>query len=284
MMQAHEMTFGIEIETSVPQETLRRENMRIGGYHQGIRIPYLPPGWKSEGDSSISTVSHRRGCEVVSPILRGEPGIREVVDVLRILREKSHAVNPSCGVHIHIGFDPAWKAQKLDRLIKIVAYLEKGIYAITGTKRRENGSYCQGIRKHGETRSANFRMRQERRHLLNIRNLETGAKPTVEFRAFSGSLNETKIVGWIQLCLGIVERALHTKRLPKWTPKPPSGGWRKKGEGSAELERLIGYLAWGEGYARTKGGKQYGWVSDIVPQEAVRKEFRRLAKKYDGLS
>ena len=44
----------------------------------------------------------------------------------------------------------------------------------------------------------------------------------------------------------------------------------------------MGYLAWGKGYARIHGGKQYGWISDAIPQDEIKAEFRRLAKKYDA--
>ncbi len=125
-------------------------------------------------------------------------------------------------------------------------------------------------------------MDRNRYHILNITNLARNTRPTVEFRAFSGSLNATKIVGWIQLCLGIVERAINCKRLPVWNPKPVTGGWAKKGEGQSELERLFGFIAWGNGYRKLKGGKQYGWVSDAISQDDIKKEFRRLAKKYDS--
>ena len=111
--------------------------------------------------------------------------------------------------------------------------------------------------------------------------LAHGTKDTVEFRLFGGSLNPTKVVGWIQVCLGLVERALSGKRMPTWNPKPLSGGWKKAGPGQSEAERLIGYLAWGKGYARIHGGKQYGWISDMIPQDEIKTEFRRLAKKYD---
>ncbi|MFN3924817.1 MAG: hypothetical protein ACK4K6_14395, partial [Pseudarthrobacter sp.] len=46
------------------------------------------------------------------------------------------------------------------------------------------------------------------------------------------------------------------KRMPAWTPKAPTGGWKKSGPGQSETERLLGYLAWGKGYARIHGGKQ----------------------------
>ena len=46
---------------------------------------------------------------------------------------------------------------------------------------------------------------------------------------------------------------------------------------------MMGYLAWGAGYARIHG-RQFGWISDLVPQDEVKAEFRRLAKKYDAMA
>ena len=54
---------------------------------------------------------------------------------MRILEAKGHRVNASCGVHVHIGWKRDWSAQALARLVTIVAYAEKGLYAITGTKK-----------------------------------------------------------------------------------------------------------------------------------------------------
>jgi hypothetical protein len=104
----------------------------------------------------------------------------------------------------------------------------------------------------------------------------------VHNRVFSGSLSPVKVIGWVQVCLGLVERALQGKRMPKWSPGPLKGGWKKAGPGQSEAERLMGYLAWGAGYARIHGGRQYGWVSDVIPQDEIKAEFRRLAKKYDA--
>ena len=61
-----------------------------------------------------------------------------------------------------------------------------------------------------------------------------------------------------------------------------TGGWAKNGEGQSETERLMGYLAWGEGYARLHNGLQYGWMGGEITQDEVKAEFRRLAKKYDA--
>ena len=189
----------------------------------------------------------------------------------------------NAGTHVHVLFDPTWPADKLAKLISIVSYLEQGIYATTGTHRRERNGYCNGIRKYGDQPKAKSEMDGNRYNLLNITNLVRNIRPTVEFRAFSGSLNATKIVGWIQLCLGVVEKALNTKRLPAWTPAKAKCFWaNKKGEGQTELERMLSYLGWSTGYAKNAEGKEYGIVTDIIPLKEIRTEFRRLAAKYDA--
>lgn len=198
------------------------------------------------------------------------------------LKAKGHHVNESCGVHIHIGWSRDLPAEALARLVTIVSYCERGLYAITGTKSRERGRWCGGVRKYGNGKDAKPALDQNRYHALNLTSLANGVRETVEFRIFSGSLNAVKILGWIQVCLGLAERAINGKRSAKWNPSPPTGGWKKAGEGASEAERLMGYLAWGAGYARIHGGHQYGWISDVIPQDQVKSEFRRMAAKYDA--
>jgi len=283
-MNANDLTFGIEIETIAPDSAVRNDGLRIGGYRRGIQVPYLPAGWKAERDGSINNGNGGHRCEIVSPVLRGAEGLAQVAEVLRTLEAKGHRVNASCGVHIHVGWSREWSSTALARLVTIVAYAEKGLYAITGTKSRERGIYCGGVRKYGSEKDAKPNLDRNRYHALNLTNLARGSKETVEFRIFSGTTNAVKAVGWIQVCLGLVERALNAKRMPKWNPGALSGGWKKAGPGQSEAERLMGYLAWGAGYARIHGGRQFGWISNIVPQERVKAEFRRLAKKYDAMA
>lgn len=281
-MNARQMTFGIEIETIAPDSAVRNDGLRIGAYHHGIQVPYLPEGWKAERDGSIDNRRGGHGCEIVSPVLSGPEGLAQVAEVIETLAAKGHRVNISCGVHVHIGWPRELPAETLARLVTIVAYCERGLYAITGTKSRERGTYCGGVRKYGNDKDAKPALDRNRYHALNLTNLARGTRETVEFRVFSGSLNPVKVLGWIQVCLGLVERAMNGKRSPKWMPAPLKGGWKKAGEGQSEAERLIGYLAWGAGYARIHHGQQYGWISDLIPQDQVKAEFRRLAGKYDA--
>jgi len=281
-MDAKDLSFGCELETIAPDSAVRNDGLRIGSYRHGIQVPYLPAGWTAEADGSIDNSNGGHKCEIVSPILRGEEGLKQVAEVLRTLEAKKHRLNASCGCHVHIGWHRDWPSEALARLVTIVAYVEKGLYAITGTKSRERGRYCGGVRKYGNDKNAKPNLDRDRYHALNLTNLARGTKDTVEFRLWSGSLSVIKVIGWVMVSLGLVERALSGKRMPTWEPKPLSGGWKKAGPGQSEAERLIGYLAWGKGYARIHGGKQYGWISDAIPQDEIKAEFRRLAKKYDA--
>ena len=281
-MDAKDLSFGVELETIAPDSAVRNDGLRIGSYRHGIQVPYLPAGWTAEADGSIDNSNGGHKCEIVSPILRGEEGLKQVAEVLRTLEAKKHRLNASCGCHVHIGWHRDWPSEALARLVTIVAYVEKGLYAITGTKSRERGRYCGGVRKYGNDKNAKPNLDRDRYHALNLTNLARGTKDTVEFRLWSGSLSVIKVIGWVMVSLGLVERALSGKQMPTWEPKPLSGGWKKAGPGQSEAERLIGYLAWGKGYARIHGGKQYGWISDAIPQDEIKAEFRRLAKKYDA--
>jgi hypothetical protein len=274
-MNANEMTFGIEIETHAGAQAIAA-GLVVGGYGVGTQVPYLPAGWKASRDGSINAPAGRVSAEIVSPILKGEEGLRQVVEVVRALNAHGHQVNASCGVHVHVGFDPRLPAEKLARLMSAVSHLERALYAITGTKSRERGHYCGGIRKYGNVNEAKRNMDRSRYHLLNITNLASGRRPTVEFRVFSGSLNEVKIAGWVQVALGIVERALSTTRAPKWEPNA-----RKLYAGTATSEclRLLQYLGW---YFAPETTKHWGWLGNVVALKDVRKMFRRLAKKYDA--
>ena len=285
-MTSDMLSFGVEIETIAGQEA-RNAGLRVGSFSAAVQVPYLPHGWKSKSDGSIQANSNnQQGCEIVSPILRGADGLAQVVTACQALREKGHIVNPTCGVHVHIGWDQSRRevnAESLKRLITIVAYLEKGLYAITGTKARERGRYSKPVRQYLRPTQVQRQATQDRYHALNLANIRPNGKQTVEFRIFSGSISATKIVGWIQVCLGIVERAQNGKRCPSWSPKPLQGGWRKKGEGAGECERLLGYLAWSDAYSRRHGGNKYGLIApDLIPADAIQAEFRRLARLYDS--
>jgi len=291
-MNANQLRFGIEVETLIAKSMRLSEKVRLGSHHGGgHQVPYLPTGWKAERDHSITTRGGYCSCEIISPILRSADGLAEVVEVLRILDAKGHRITrPSCAVHVHVSWKGSLPADALLRLVSTVAHCERGLFAITGTKYRERSGYCNGVRKYGNVEYAQNVIEHDRNHALNLVKLARRERRAVEFRVFSGSICPVQICGWIQVCLGLVERAINDEHPPAWKPKPFKGeretvgehAGAGMGEGASEVERLINFLAWGVDYGSVYDDRQFGWVSDIVPQELVKAEFRRLAAKYDS--
>mgnify|MGYP000707679260 CR=1 FL=1 len=277
------LAWGIEIETTMPDS----DRTPIGGYHRGIQVPWLPTGWKAERDGSIQTIPGRHGCEFVSPKLRGYAGLREVLDAVELINERGGRVNPSTGIHITMTFDG--DAAALARLISLVGNHEKGIYASTGTKRREQNRYSKKIKEYGDHDSAKHRCEADRYHLLNLTHLARG-NHRIEVRAFAGSLNATKIAGYIMLSLGLVELAMTSRRRSSWDYEKREGAkscWERKDAqvGETELNRLFYRLGWTKGwYKGANRDKRYGELRDDANTpdwKAIKSKLLEMARKYD---
>jgi hypothetical protein len=281
-IDVNNLTFGVEIETAIPVGV----DVCVGGYHCGNSVSGLPEGWKAEYDSSICAPSGHRPCEFVSPVLRGAEGIRQIKVVCDWLNSIGAKVNRSTGFHVHVGWTGDEKSLKV--LTTYVSNFEKALYASSGTHSRETGHFCRGIQS-DRTYVAKFRNGQSsvpicnRYHVLNLTNLGHGMKNTVEFRVFSGTTNATKAIGYVRLCLGIVEKALRSRRTPNWVGKKAvetSPLFRKGGEGQTELTRLFYSLGWIKGDQEHLFGDIH--PDDVPTLEETKKELMRLAKKYDG--
>jgi hypothetical protein len=273
-MNASDLTFGVEFEVCIPSML----QIEMGGYHRGVQVSALPEGWQSQSDGSIHPPSGYKGIEIVSPILKGADGIRQVIKVCEWLQSVGARVNYSTGFHVHVGFDRT-NEPALKRLVATVANHEQGIYAITGTKSREQGSYCRSVLRSDEVKSIyknGLGGYCNRYHVLNLANLING-RPTVEFRAFSGTINPTKAIGFIQIAIGFVERAVKDtcprcfgRKLPKSIV-----------DGQSAAKRMMSFLAWDK-------ATSYGAIADNVElaptKKEIRKEMMRLAAKYDDSS
>jgi hypothetical protein len=271
-MNANQITFGIEIETTLPSDS----PVQVGPYHVGSAIPGLP-GWTAMHDGSIRAGHGRRGCEFVSPVYSGAQGLRQMIADIETIKATGATVNASCGLHVHVGFDKNNRVA-LEKLITLAANFEQAIYASTGTKNRERGQWCGSVQRHGSFDRAESIGRVRRYHVVNI----ATTKPTVEFRAFSGSLNPQKIVGYVMMCVALVERAHAAKRVTSWSAKPvsPTSPIKRSGDGQTAVTRLFYQLGW------IKGRTDYTYGNLITPGtttlQRVKRGIMKLARKYDA--
>jgi hypothetical protein len=296
-------TWGIEIECFLPQRALQEHRIGIGPYHSGYPLPApFPQGWTAERDGSLRTTrAGYVGVEIVSPILRGEEGIAQVKQVAWMLRELEAVVNPTAGMHVHVGAQSvagesfAAIAEWVGKLLYQVAMHETALYASTGTHRRENGSYARSVKLQKQAadkvRKAPDRRKREalrdvvygldRYHTLNLTNLFT-SKATVEFRFPAGTTETAKLIGHICTCLALAERATETTRMD-WESIASEKTYTTRGRGLRELNRLLYLTGWTMG--RREAGKPEvhlaGWIAPLEDLKPVKRELKRLARKYD---
>lgn len=191
--------FGIEIEAyNCTRERLARELREAGievsveSYNHNTR-----PHWKLVTDSSLNG---NDTFELVSPILEGEAGLRELERVCWVLDLCDVKVNESCGLHVHIdaaGFNmETWRNLALS-----YKHLEPVIDKFMPVSRRNN-RYCVGLKHVSDERIRTAETVDELKDLIGDRyhkvNLEAYSRhKTVEFRQHSGTTNFTKMRSWI---------------------------------------------------------------------------------------
>ena len=191
--------FGIEIEAyNCSRERLARELKEAGievtveGYNHTTR-----PHWKLVTDSSLSG---NDTFELLSPILVGETGLRELEKVCWVLDLCDVKVNESCGLHVYIdatGFNmETWRNLALS-----YKHLEPVIDRFMPASRRDN-RYCRGLGHVSDEMIRSARTVDELKGRIGDRyhkvNLEAYSRhKTVEFRQHSGTTNFTKMRNWV---------------------------------------------------------------------------------------
>lgn len=199
--------FGIEIEAyNCTREKLASElraagiDVAVEGYNHTTRNH-----WKLVTDASLTG---NNTFELVSPVLEGETGLKELEKVCWVLEFCDVKVNDSCGLHIHMDaadFDlQTWKNLALS-----YKHLERVIDSFMPQSRRQN-YYCKGLS------SISASDIQEAQSIADLQaafgnnryrkvNLEAYARHrTVEFRQHSGTTNFTKMENWIRFLNGLI--------------------------------------------------------------------------------
>jgi hypothetical protein len=191
------------------------------------------------------------------------------------LSARGARVNRSTGLHVHVGVNRS--PETLKRVVTAVANFEKAVYAATGTHAREQGHYCRPIQSSDDHREGRLAY-VGRYHVLNV----ATQRPTVEFRAFAGTTSFAKIVAYVRLAVGMVEKALDLKRLPAWVAPEPceTSPIKRGGRGLTELNRLFYWLGWTKGRVAQPFGMVGAGEGPTVAE--MKDELVRLARKYDA--
>lgn len=155
--------------------------------------------WEVRNDSSLESHHGGRMAECVSPVLVGPEGLCSVDDALGPI-DRWCQTNPSCGMHVHVGYTVPDLALDFRALVPALdetfGVFEAAFYAMAGrgARRRMDSDYCRPKRP-GDNR--------ERYRSLNLTNVGGGWKPTVEVRAFGPTTDADDVKGAVALSVGI---------------------------------------------------------------------------------
>jgi hypothetical protein len=223
-------------------------------FDHGLQLGADPNSWHLEEDSSIK---HRGGVELISPVLRGMDGLVEVYRFLDLLCDtKGMEIDESCGFHVHHGVDPKTSTCKhLQELVRIVYAMEDYFYLLIPGDRQLNETcrpmevdvaafldrqvcegdmettlgrikglwYC-GENRHSPGEGANERYDKTRYHGLNLHSY--WYRSTIEFRYHSAVLhNRDEAMQWIIFTQFLVELSLG--HFPAVVMYPDANKWLK---------------------------------------------------------
>lgn len=232
------LTFGVEIETitSAAIPTVCRWLTDAGieavwnvGTHS------LVPQWKVVPDGSV-----RGGCEVVSPILKGDAGLEQLRRVMEVLTQNGCTVNRTCGLHVHVGARGA-TARQVANVARMFIRHELNFDRIVSPSRRGNENhYCQSNRARARAELPTMqRLRRaetiqsvgtvvcgsygpgyhhSRYHKLNTSAYATHG--TIEFRQHQGTVDAEKACHWVRLVTGFVAVAFSAPDVNDTTDAP----------------------------------------------------------------
>ena len=204
--------FGIEIEfvganlRQVEQAiNLAGVDCHIESYNHSTR-----PHWKIVSDASLRSVRGYAG-ELVSPILHGVDGVRELQKVVNALESvEGVTVNRSCGLHVHLDC----RDMTLDQIkttYERYSNYEEQIDLCMPRSRRGSPQWCRTIGSNKNTvksaatkeRAANSVGRYFKVNLAQIAN-----RGSIEFRQHSGTTEFKKIVNWLSFLMQFTETSI----------------------------------------------------------------------------
>jgi hypothetical protein len=156
MLKRKERTYGVELEVA----GLSEEQAYIILNMMGIPVvdPRAPGDadrmnkWRIHHDGSIKDTRAQRSdieertCELVSPILRGPKGLKQIKKVCAVIKKAGGYVNQSCGLHVHVGAEdltPEHVMSILNRYAKYEPIIDTFMHH--GRRLDSDNQYCGSV-------------------------------------------------------------------------------------------------------------------------------------------
>lgn len=233
VLNGTDITFGIELEfVDGNSNAIAKELYELGICSHPRMLEYhsasVPGKWKLEIDESVT--NRGRGGEIVSPILKDTPETwRQIETICEVSKRHGAQVNFQTGGHVHVSVEPLdGKGQRWQRLFKAFAGTEEAIFRLSGgdmgnvrsghriyartSQPQVNAAIRTSLPQEGELsqyreRLANRDIGWTKYRSFNLVPFTSGTRPTLEIRAFNGSLTPGVIQANIKTAVGLVHTA-----------------------------------------------------------------------------
>jgi len=225
----HARNFGLELEFFNVTRARAAEALRAPGVQfWDAHYQSSGTGWKIYDDGSING---RNSIELVSPILSGRDGLREVAKVVKQFALAGARVNKSCGFHVHVDARDLAGIHLKNVYRRYAAHEAKIDAFMVPSRRASVNEYCRSassainllreISDNANARTVASTMCREIEILnsdgsynyvggrYNKVNLTAFLRHgTIEFRQHSGTMNVEKVINWIVFCVNFVNTSM----------------------------------------------------------------------------
>lgn len=266
--KAEAITFGVELETTIPAAA----GIVVGPYHGGLPVadgvatatgqrvaaPHFGgTRWHADQDGSIRSEGGRAACEFVSPVLSGAEGVEALLAFVDWAKAVGATVNSSCGCHITVGVasvigtsDPQAVGEFARKLAHLAHWHARALYGQTGTGRHLNtysrpfdaavGALARRMLRRPLPADKDRAARSCGRGMVNFGKLFTHG--VVEFRVFAGTLNQQKLMHHLATVLGLCRRAAEVECLGGFGRNKAQA--KRTATAAEALRFLRDYLGW----------------------------------------
>ncbi|KAG1655575.1 hypothetical protein FOA52_009077 [Chlamydomonas sp. UWO 241] len=219
------LTFGIELEMALSSsisDSQVADMLTEAGLH----------GWRTKrDDSTICCPTWPEECrtvELVSPVLKGIDGARDLYTAMDAMKSLGPRVNKSTGMHVHIrNLEGGWRLDHLKRVASNFVVLESGFDLLVPPSRRASKNmYCTSIVGQGGVGGTLKRIQRaydyddlvaainpDCRCKLNLHAL--ALHNTIEFRHPAGTQNAAKAAGYVLMYLALVQQSRKHRFFPQ---------------------------------------------------------------------
>ena len=194
-------SFGVELEVNCDMRRLRTEVEARG-----------LSGWQVRMDGSLGG----RGCELVSPPLRGAEGFEQLRKACEALTAAGATVDRACGLHVHVDLN-GLSANAVRRTVKAYVASQEIIDGLLSESRRaDRNMYCRRwyateIEALDQCRdiSGMSAVQDGRYKTVNLKAYPRHG--TIEFRQHQGTTSFRKVEAWVKFVTALVASTVRSE-------------------------------------------------------------------------